>query len=311
MPEDPEQTPGSDAPGSKTPGSAAPAGTAPGGQAAAGSEWGEAWRELIDRHDVEVRRRLRQGHAFHRAGRTADLRVSAGRATVRVQDARATPYTPELELPALDEESWGLVVEVLAAQLRHSARLLAGHAPEGVDAELAGTGLRLFPRRDEITTACDCPDRTWPCAHVAALWEALGDALDSDPFVLLRLRGRGRERLLAELADARRRRARGEVRRAVALDELDTARWTRARDDIDGLGVPAPEPPRTPAGTLRLLGDPPGWAGGVDAWQLFHPLVEGAAAWAEAIDRAEADELRAGMGEDADDAGTGDAGEQP
>jgi hypothetical protein len=45
--------------------------------------------------------------------------------------------------------------------------------------------------------------------------------------------------------------------------------------------VPLPdvEPPATPAAPLRVLGDPPGWAGGVTAWDLFRQLVERAAAF--------------------------------
>ena len=148
------------------------------------------------------------------------------------------------------------------------------------------TGVRVFPERAELTVTCDCEDPVWPCAHGAALWSVLAEALDADPFVLLQLRGRGRERLLRELTEARRRRAHGDRVAGVDPDSLDVARWSSAQAPIEDIGVPAPEAPPTPAGALRVLGDPPGWAGGVGAWELLHPLVEGAAAWMAERDEA-------------------------
>ena len=254
--------------------------------AAGYQEWSEAWRGLVERPDPQVARRLHQGRAFHRAGRVSDLRVVSGAASARVQDDRATPVPVEVAVPVLDDDAWGVVVDALAAQVRHTARLLAGHAPDGLDAELARSGVQVFPTREELTLTCDCTDEIWPCAHGAALWETLAQRLAEDPFVLLRLRGRGRERLLAELADARRRRAHGERAPGMALAELEAGHWTRARLPLDGIGVGEPPAPRTPAGPLRLLGDPPGWAGGLDAWGLLHPLVQGAAQWVDELDDA-------------------------
>ncbi|QBI19020.1 hypothetical protein ER308_05315 [Egibacter rhizosphaerae] len=279
------------------------------GSAESAGDWAAAWRALVERPDVEVTKRLRQGHAFHRASRTGDLRVQPGRVSVRVQDARATPYTPELELTPLDDEAWITVIEVLAGKLRHSARLLAGQAPDGLDAELAGTGVRVFPRYEELATSCDCADRVWPCAHVAALWEAFEELLAEEPFALFKVRGRGRERLLAELAEARRQRSRGTARRALPLEELEATRWSRTAEPIEGFGVPPAEEPRTPAGPLKLLGDPPGWAGGVDAWNLFSPLVSAAAEWAASLE-----EAAASSSDDGTPRGTGyraEAGSRP
>ncbi len=249
-------------------------------------DWQEAWWDLVEATDPQVARRLHQGRQFHRAARVSDLRVVAGEASARVQDSRATPVPVSVRTPVLDDAAWETVVDTLAGQVRHTARLLAGHAPDGLDAELARTGVRVFPERAELTVTCDCEDPVWPCAHGAALWSVLAEALDADPFVLLQLRGRGRERLLRELTEARRRRAHGDRVAGVDPDSLDVARWSSAQAPIEDIGVPAPEAPPTPAGALRVLGDPPGWAGGVGAWELLHPLVEGAAAWMAERDEA-------------------------
>lgn len=249
-------------------------------------DWPEAWWALVEASDPQVARRLHQGRQFHRAGRVTDLRIVAGEARARVQDSRATPVPVSVTVPVLDDAAWETVVATLAAQVRHTARLLAGHAPDGLDADLARAGVRVFPERGDLTVACDCEDPVWPCAHAAALWSVLAEALAGDPFVLLQLRGRGRERLLRELSEARRRRAHGD--RVAGLDPagLDLARWSAAQAPLEDIGVPAPEAPPTPAGALRLLGDPPGWAGGVGAWELLGPLIEGAAAWMAERDEA-------------------------
>lgn len=248
------------------------------------TEWSEAWRSLVEGSDPRVARRLHQGRAYHRAGRVTDVRIAAGGASARVQGDRATPFSARVEVPALSDANWERVTDALASQVRHTARLLAGLAPESLDPELEAKGVRIVPVLGEIETECDCVEATWPCAHIVALWEALAETLETDPFALLKMRGRGRERLLSELGAARRRRTHGEVVRGTPIAELDTAAWQTLRGPIDDLVVPEPPEPRTPAGTLQILGDPPGWAGGVGAWDLFHPLVAAAAEWVRALD---------------------------
>ncbi|HYF94033.1 MAG TPA: SWIM zinc finger family protein [Symbiobacteriaceae bacterium] len=61
-------------------------------------------------------------------------------------------------------------------------------------------GVRLLPvSARELTTTCSCPDWANPCKHVAAVFYQLAAAFDADPFLLLQLRGRDREALLAEI----------------------------------------------------------------------------------------------------------------
>lgn len=251
------------------------------------TDWSQAWLALVEGSDPRVARRLHQGRSYHRAGRVTDLRVQAGGASVRVQGDRATPFAVSVTVPQLSDAAWEQVVGALAGQVRHTARLLAGHAPDSLDAELEGTGVRIVPTLGELEVSCDCNDATWPCGHVAALWEALAQRFDEDPFTLLRMRGRGRERLMSELAAVRRRRHRGDVSPGVALEQLDTSSWTVARRPLDALTIPDPTPPPTPAGSLRLLGDPPGWSGGVDAWKLLAPRVEAAAEWIQRLDESD------------------------
>jgi len=120
---------------------------------------------------------------------------------------------------------------------------------------------------------CSCPDQAIPCKHSAAVCYLVADELDADPFALLRLRGRSRDEVLAEL---RRRRAAGSSRSADAVrvdrpGAVDagiraTVAWTRvvARpprppSPRPAPGHPGPWPDEPPAGApftgegLRLL----------------------------------------------------------
>jgi uncharacterized Zn finger protein len=238
--------------------------------------WVEQWLGLLQERDSDLRR-FNQGRAFQRSGRVSGVRIDPGRLVGRVQGSRATPYLVEVLLPPLTDRAWGRFAAVVGSQVRHAARLLAGQAPEGLEEELAAEGIVLFGPREALDARCACGEADRPCAHVVALWHDLAQRLADDPFALLRLRGRGRERLLAELA-AGRRRGSGSSDEGVDPTTLPVASWTRASREVAGIELgPVGAPPESPAGPLRLLGDPPGWAGNVAAWDLFRPAVERAA----------------------------------
>jgi uncharacterized Zn finger protein len=235
--------------------------------------WGDRWRALVDDTSPQTALRAGRGRVYERSGRVTDLRPAPGLLTARVQGSRATPYLVEIGLPVLDDSEWEAVLGAVAEQARYAARLLAGQAPEGLSDELASRGLRLFPHPAELSTSCACEDPRPMCKHVVAVIEALARRLDTDPFALLHLRGRGRERFLADLATVR---AGGEqAERGLPMSALSGADWTALRAPLDGVeAAPAADDP------LTRLGDPPGWTGGVSAADLFRPLVRRGAAWA-------------------------------
>jgi uncharacterized Zn finger protein len=235
---------------------------------------------MFDDANNQVARRLMQGNNLVRSGRVSGVQVGRGSVSGSVQGFSATPLAVEISVPTLTDAQWDLVVAALASQVRHRARLLAAQVPDGLDSQLDSQGVSLLPQLvDELDVTCRCGDHVVPCPHAAALWQAVGNMIDQDPFVLLRIRGRGRERLLADSAAARSAGVPTEEP-GRALQSLDTRWWSHAPRPLDDLLPEPPEAPRTPAGPLRLLGDPPGWAGGVSAADLFAPLVERGARWA-------------------------------
>jgi len=235
--------------------------------------WSERFRGLVDDASAATALRVSRGRAYARSGRVSDLRARPGSLSARVQGSRATPYLVEVGMPVLDDRDWERVVAAVVEQARHSARLLAAQAPEGLEDELATRGVRLFPQPAELSTSCACDDPSTTCKHVVATVEAAAERLDDDPFGLFHLRGRGRERFLADLSAARR--AAGPQRAGIAVATLPLGRWTTAT-------APALDAPIAGDDPLTRRGDPPGWSGGVSAADLFGPLAERGAAWAAA-----------------------------
>lgn len=208
-----------------------------------------------------------------------------------MQGSRPEPYAVEIGLAPHDAAAWRRIADALGAEASHVARLLAGEMPPEVDAVCAAAGAPLFPVRSrDLHMACSCPDWAVPCKHVAAVHYVLAEALERDPFLLFRLRGLGREALLALLREADGRSAGRRSRRPCAAPEAPSA------------APPAPEPPQplpleadafwrggpvaetapldalaAPDATLRRLGPLPLWRGRQDVVAALAPVYRRAA----------------------------------
>lgn len=245
--------------------------------------WAQQWLQVLDDTRPEARLRLTRGRTYQRSGRVVDVRIDQGLVAGRVQGSRSTPYAVRIGVPLLSDDAWMRVAGAIAGQARHTARLLAGLAPEGLERELAAVGIGLLSGVEALELDCDCGDDFDPCAHVVALWEAAAHRLLDEPLLLLRVRGRGHQQLLADVAAVRRAGAPSEGERHVPVAELDAEGWWTASRTLDDLPIPPGTRPATPAPALRLAGDPPGWAGGVSAWDLLRAWIDGAGRWAEAL----------------------------
>jgi uncharacterized Zn finger protein len=230
------------------------------------SRWLEALGIRSD--DVVDERNLREAERLRTAGRVMSVRTTAGLIEARVQGSHARPHLVELAVDTWTDEQWRAVGDLLARQARHYARLLAGQLPDQFDMALTELGLSLVPRAGQWRLRCTC-DQASPCVHQVAVWLTVRDYLDREPYLITRLRGRSREQLLAEIRDQR---AAGE-RAGVDATTLDTRRWSSAAMDPAEVPLPAVRRPATTAGPLRMLGDPPGWAGPADAVTMFGPAI--------------------------------------
>ena len=164
-----------------------------------GSEWWtRQWIGALEALGWESR--LARGRSYAGTGRVLTLSVEAGRAQARVRGSRPQPYSVEITIDTFPAQVWTAALDLIAAKARYVGQLLAGDMPSDIDSLFGETGRSLFPRAEaELQASCTCPDEANPCKHIAAVHYVLGARFDADPFVLFRLRGMPRERLLAEI----------------------------------------------------------------------------------------------------------------
>ncbi len=219
-----------------------------------GSHWvdaleeaGESWAERLPRGDEDVRR-----------GRVGNLAVETGRIAANVRGESSRGHGVEIRVEPFDDDTWAAIVERLVEELRFTARLVAGELPRDVEQVVEATGVSLFPDADELDASCPCDDDVVPCRHVAAVHFAFTGELDRDPFLLLRVRGRDRGSLLAELRARRSGSTATEREEQEAdLEPIGPDGFYDADHDLEAITL---HPAKTdePWALIDRLGPPPG-----------------------------------------------------
>ncbi|MFD4758300.1 SWIM zinc finger family protein [Streptomyces sp. NPDC058439] len=232
--------------------------------------WGQAWVTALEDSTLDAGR-LSRGRTYARQGKVGPADVAPGRVKAAVQGSRPSPYRSSVRLPVLTDAQWDTLLDTVAARAGHLAALLDGEMPAELVDDSRLAGVPLLPQPTELDPDCSCPDWGFPCKHAAALCYAIAAAIDTDPFVLFALRGRGREEVLAQL------RARRTVPRQAAGPPAPTgvpasAAYADWAEHAPGL----PELPAPAAHTATLpVAPPPG--SGLTSTDLEHLVADTAA----------------------------------
>ncbi len=185
------------------------------------SWWSRRFLDVLE--SFAIGGRLARGKTYARKGQVMSLEITAGRVTAQVQGSRATPYDVTIAFAPLSTTEWERVERALSEQALPCAKLLAGEVPTELETIFAAAGSPLFPTAvGDLRQTCSCPDWGVPCKHLAAAFYLLGEAFDTDPFLLLRWRGREREELLATLRILRTGDASGADQRAAVTPAAGT-----------------------------------------------------------------------------------------
>lgn len=254
--------------------------------------WGKRWIEAIENVSTAFANRLPRGLDYARGGHIEDIRVGCGKVQAQVQGRRKDPYKVTIQVKTLTNAQWNRVIQGMAERAACAASLLAGELSDQVIEAFAQCGLSLFPTRiREIKTTCSCPDWANPCKHIAAVLYNLGDALDSDPFLLLTLRGRTQEQVLEQLRasraglnldDTKGLDNDNDTKRGIPVGELEASRFYKAQGTFADYRFHITQPEiDTPL--LRRLGSPEFWGGSqpLDAYLL--PVYHAVASVAEEL----------------------------
>ncbi|QTE01878.1 SWIM zinc finger family protein [Streptomyces cyanogenus] len=205
----------------------------------AGTWWGNAWVEALERGALDAGR-LARGRGYADQGHVDAITVTPGLVLAYVRGSRPRPYRVQVRLRTLADEDWERFLDAAADRPEDIAALLDKELPHS----LADCGVPLLPGPGDLAPRCSCPDTGHPCKHAAALCYQTARLLDADPFVLLLLRGRGEK----ELLDALTRRNAARAARAARERQPQTLPGVRATEVLavrerPPLPAPLPVPP--------------------------------------------------------------------
>lgn len=156
------------------------------------------WLRVLDEVEERLKGRIRRGKTLARSGAVQSLDIAPGTVYADVKD-NGQLHRPLLRVRTYEEDEWRKVLAVLGQRLDLLALLLEGDVGEDFLATLEKAGVQLYPEHAELDGDCDCGDYAVPCVHGAAVHHLVAEALEADPMLLLALRGRPREQLIAEL----------------------------------------------------------------------------------------------------------------
>jgi uncharacterized Zn finger protein len=165
------------------------------------SWWAKRWIEVLESFDLGTR--LGRGRAYARKGQVLAVDIATGMVKAKVQGSSRKPYDVTIKVKLLPETDWKKLAAALTSQAIFAAKLLAGEMPQEIEQIFATVGLSLFPEKlRDLQTSCSCPDWSNPCKHIAAVYYLLGEEFDRDPFLIFKLRGRGREEFVESLGSS-------------------------------------------------------------------------------------------------------------
>lgn len=178
----------------------------------------KALLDLFEQYGLESVRE--EAEDFLRRKRVLDLSVTAGRAGAKVQNGQDRPLRVLIGFPLLSDEVWAQVYPKLAGRALYLASLLAARLPEGIEEAFAAADAHLFPHtHTDLRLYCDCGAEGL-CMHVGALALRLAEMIETDPFLIFTLRGRGRDETLMHIGRHRaalRDQAQGDSERTAAI----------------------------------------------------------------------------------------------
>ena len=219
------------------------------GRKIAGTFWGEAWCDNLERYS-DFANRLPRGRTYVRNGSVVDLQVGPGSVTALVSGS--TMYDVKVTVGPVPRARWSAICKDCSGAIDSLVELLQGRFSKGVMTRLCEEKTGLFPSPKDILFTCSCPDWASMCKHVAAVLYGIGARLDHQPELLFTLRKVDQQDLIAKAGSdlskkrqgtsrregARERRSLGDVRhRDGAGDTPEARRSQHGRDEAIDRGA--------------------------------------------------------------------------
>ena len=146
--------------------------------------------------------RLSRGARYARAGQVIKINMDKGKVDAYVQGSRSKPYHVKIEFPVIPEDQWKNIFKMLEEHKEVVSELLTSNVPLDLEDLLEKINTSLFIKNpDDIDMSCTCPDYAVPCKHIAAVFYILAENFDTDPFLMLLLRGKDKQEIMSAVSD--------------------------------------------------------------------------------------------------------------
>lgn len=155
------------------------------GRAIAKTFWGKAWCENLESYS-DYENRLPRGRTYVRNGSVIDLQVTKGQ--VKAQVMGSSLYNITINVKPMPEGKWKSLVKACAGKIDSLIELLQGQFSKAVMETITQKEGGLFPKPQEISMRCSCPDYAGMCKHIAAVLYGIGATLDTNADWLFALR---------------------------------------------------------------------------------------------------------------------------
>ncbi|MFX1312656.1 MAG: SWIM zinc finger family protein [Promethearchaeota archaeon] len=164
------------------------------------TSWGKQWIQS----NLKLGRpfRMQRGIEYVKDKKRIDnLSIMPGQIFATVQGTAPTPYRVKIKFETIPEKEWIIILKKLTNKTANLIELLEGSLPEGINTIFNRSKYSLFPDASKgLTATCSCPDKAIPCKHIAAVILYIARVIDFNPFLLLKLRGKPKSEILAELS---------------------------------------------------------------------------------------------------------------
>ena len=148
---------------------------------------GREWVEWLNEYPVGEER-LNLSWQYLNSGAVQGLKVDGNTVEARVQASKDEPYRVVLHFLPVDSMQWDLLWSLLTPEALRDFR--SGSMGPVIRNAFAVSEVNPLPERyKDVKTICTCSEWLRPCKHALAVLRALGEEIEMDPMLLLRLRG--------------------------------------------------------------------------------------------------------------------------
>jgi len=164
--------------------------------------WSDRWFAMLQTLGLTTERQAPA--RVLRGSRITRLEVLPGEINAQVQRAQGS-CTVRIQVATWPDLIWTDLINLLHSQPLFATQFLAGNIPLEIEQLLQQMGTTLLPVNiGEIKQQCSCrASNDSPCPELGAVHQQFGEMLNTEPWLLLRLRGRDRQQIIQALQTRR------------------------------------------------------------------------------------------------------------